>query len=581
MPSSTRSSASYYELFERKIQALNNISEKYKCEICSKYLRGRAVNISYSLVRDFLVSHKVIEGKLYEVKKKLEDQGGCGSFAIVGEWGEGKSQLAYFLYYELRSSNYHVELLDAADHDFEDRLRELVYEQPHERVCVLVDGIDSLAADPKRWNNLALNLLPSISQYIEKPRGNRRVAVIPFLTMSNYLSLNDKMGGSSRRLDKIDITDLVGEGSGDEVSAEIALNVLAALHYCDDRIRELLERGKEEAATLFAEFARAYFSHRGGKVVVGEYINTFATLFRDTLQHINKLEALDSVNFGSRIEAAVKEILCGRTFHFGTAYTALVKCSPKQRPGPDFTVNIYHGSLPQGAVLLTVQGEIKAMSSRELSGKVKEQLESYLASGPLVLLLFADFENAEDLQNAIESQFRDERIRVFTYSSEFLRPLILVEDPRAREKLLESVFGKSLLQDLSIACEMLLEQPRKPSAPGSAPDIKAAARKWVEKSKLCGGTTHQKNYKDMLKYLVEVNKAFRLELPVSEGAEQSPILDAILDKLLKANYLMRKSNRRFEIVPQTCREKGMNDAVSLVAEVLEAHQAGGPSKFII
>jgi len=580
MPSSTRSSANYYELFNRKIQALNNISERFKGEICSKYLRGRAINIPYPLVKDFLVSHKVVEEELNYVKRKLDEQGGCGSFAIVGEWGEGKSQLAYFLYYELRSSNYHVELLDAADHDFEDRLRELVYEPPQERVCVLVDGIDSLAANPKRWDNLALNLFPSISQYIEKPHGNRRVAVILFLTTSNYLSLYDKMGGSSRRLEKIDITDLVGEGSGNEVSAEIALNVLAALHYCDDRIRELLERGKEEAATLFADFARAYFSHRGGKVVVGEYINTFATLFRDTLQHINKLEALDSVNLGSRIEAAVKEILCGRTFHFGTTYTALVKCSPKQRPGPDFTVNIYRGSLPQGAVLLTVQGEIKAMSSRELPGKVKEQLESYLASGPLVLLLFADFENAGDLQDAIESQFGGERIRVLTYYSEFLRPLILVGDPRVREKLLESVFGKSLLQDLSIACEMLLEWPRKPAPSGSAPDIKAAAREWIEKNKLCGGTTYQRKYKEMLKFLVEVNKAFQLGLPVSEGAEQSPILDAILDRLVKANYLVRKSKKVFETVPQTCREKGTNEVVSLVAEVLEASQASGLAKFI-
>lgn len=555
MPSST-----LFQRFESKVEEVK-ADRQLLDKIYEAFSKGLPADVSHYSIRRILVEYEDIEDFIYNTKKRLKNNGFTGSYALIGEFGTGKTQYGLFLKNALQGEDLIVEYLPLRRIEDLDRLRESIEElSKKSSVVVILDNIDNLLDDKGLVGKVASKLANIVQSFTEVPVNGHGVSLIFLMHTNSYRTLEEE----DERLRRIAALKDLGKLRDSKVASELALSVLAVLSAHDEDVVRSIRMCGERLIELLTKWGESILEVKG-KMGKGLFIKKCFRLFKEILENLNRCPQ-EGVKRGEMIEEFVINLLKDESIHFtveGRPFSVKAERKYSAIGAPDLTFHVFKGEAPIGAAIMNVFCEIKAVSRAQTLKQYEKQFEKYAAENPLLILVFtSETAKAEDILT--EMGF-DER-KFLIYPLELIEPLTLAVGGDLREVLRLTV-GKDLVDDIewmlsALVRELLASKPKPPPVV----DPKALAMEIVSRAKLRDSRAKRVQVGGVANKIEGILRSNGLQVDAEEFAME------VMRELVSHGYLERyskSSKKQFRVVPDEWR-RNFEGALDIIANIIKS-----------
>ncbi|MEO0242709.1 MAG: AAA family ATPase [candidate division WOR-3 bacterium] len=558
--STSKVNENYLSKFEERYRRIEiSLKDKEKIRQIYKDLKnGMAIDTDLS-THPLLLRHDEFYEKLFEIKKEIEKNQFQRAYAVVGEYGTGKTQFAYFIanmFREKRNvravykSLCSVEDIRNIEHEVQNYLKQGV------NLVLLLDDLDSLLSSVES-DEIKRKIAGELAGFIQRVSfrpyysqggfvGVSSIFLMHTSTLRKLLQLDDRL----RRIEERINLDKISEPEDGE---ELAINILAFLCYLEDDLHSSIMRCGESLIRSLARWAK-YYVENFRKISYGLFIRDSFYLFDAVLRHLGDCPK-EGTSRGIYMQKFITEMLYGQTVGLSIKDKDYCLRIEPSTGGPDLRILLYTGNQAIGSPVLEVSAEVKCV--KDSIKEYESQIARYTGINPLLLIIVAeDEEKVEEQASELSKKYP---MTYLEYPLALFEPLSLIKDPSKSSNILQALVGKSILDDIRFKVELFYEQ--KLVEKGTM-DLTSVAKVFIDKANFRNGK--KKNYGNLKKSLDEAAKNIKLEIDLEK------VLSKILEALTQNGFMEQISQKQYRPFADEWRKR-KEEAENLIASILEKY----------
>ncbi len=472
-------STSYLDRLEAKARGIaGDLLEK----VYKAFSNGSPVDAPHYALRGILLDYDDVEEFVFTTKKRLKDEFYAGAYAVVGEFGTGKTQYGFFLKHALEGKDVKVlyrelkrlrtlaeireEALDLVDKGY--------------NVVVILDNVEAFMSqfegenEERKAAGRIANLIELLSESPHRTEyGLRGVATIFLLHTDTYRLLQER----DERLRRIREIKSLGKLKEPKKGGELALSVLAVLYAYEDACRSAIRKCGDSLVKLLSDWGANLLDVKGsmGK---GLFIKTCFNFFRRGLCGLGECPA-EATKRGRVVEEFIAEVLEQDVMYVRTGnkvYSARIR--RRRGAGPDLEIRLYRRGLPVSAPSLVLYGEVKSVKNS--IKHCTSQLKKYASEKKLLLIALA--EDVRPVEDEISALVVEAPLAELVYPLPLIEPLTLLRDKEEGARMLRELLGRDLLSDIEWSAALLLASTK--PKPAKVVDYRAPAQELIGAAKL-------------------------------------------------------------------------------------------------
>jgi ABC-type oligopeptide transport system ATPase subunit len=534
---------------EKLEQIVTSLGDDLAKRVYLAFQTGEPVDTSYHDFNKLLLDHEDVEKFIDGFKTTLQNNFYSGIYAIVGEYGTGKTQYGYFLKEALEDIGIEVIYEDIS---FPKKLKELrknlnkLFLDETKKFTIILDGIDAYLSNFTSEEDIR-RAAGELATLVETAKSRGFTSIVFLIHQECYETLQ-RIDERLRRITKVkELSSLKDSKEGEK----LAFSVLAVLYACNGKIARHIGKYGDAIIKLLTKWGGGLVEIERGSINLGRFIKKSYNFFKNLLENLGGYPSgviETGIKMHELISKLVRETKIPVEVNESTLSARAVKTGAKK--GPDLKFELYK-VIEVGIPRYEILGEIKCIKNGKELNQSIDQIEKYANEKPLVVIVAVD-EDKESAEVVLDKLKERLPITYILYPRVLIEPLTLVEDPYVCSQLFTEALGKSFESDLSFAINSLI--------------VRTSGFVGIDKSEILA-----KQIVDRLKSTSPKNVRFtdvRKKLDKDLGSKAENVAKEILEMLTKRGFLERKSERMYISQPGPWREK-YEEATKDISEMIK------------